>query len=275
LAALLALISSVLWGTADFTGGTITRRRPALAVVGASQAIGLLTVAGVALATGAWHASLGYLPWGVAAGLAGFVGLNAFYVALASGTMGVVSPIASLGVIVPVVAGFLRGEHPGALVLAGIVVALVGIVLASGPELGGEAGARPVLLALGAALAFGISLLCITQGSRTSTVMTMTTMRVSTVLIAAVLALVLRTVGGLTIADLPLVAVAGVFDVSANLTFGAASTMGLVSVVAVLGSLYPVTTVLLARFLHGERMGQVQQAGVVAALVGVALIAAG
>jgi drug/metabolite transporter (DMT)-like permease len=281
MAALLALLSSLLWGAADFLGGTISRRLPALLVVGASQFAGLLTVTVVAAAVGEFSAPTGYLPWAVAAGLAGLGGLVAFYRALAIGTMGVVSPIAALGVVVPVAVGLGRGERPGAVQLVGIVVAVLGVVLASGPELSGRAGARPLLLAVAAAVGFGLALLFISEGAQTSTLMTLVTMRATSVFVVALLlvsqlaARSRRTPVRLTARDLPLIAVIGIGDAAANLTFGWASTRGLVSVVAVLGSLYPVVTVLLARVVHHERLAVVQNAGVVAALAGVGLIAAG
>ncbi len=277
MAALLALLSSVLWGGADFLGGTLSRRLPALLVVGASQLAGLLSVAVVAAAAGELDAPTGYLPWAVAAGLAGLGGLVAFYRALAMGTMGVVSPIAALGVVVPVAVGLARGERPGAVQLLGIVVAVLGVVLASGPELSGRAGAKPLLLAAAAAVGFGLALLFIAEGAQTSTLMTLVTMRVTSVLVVALLlvSLARRTPRRLSTRDLPLIAVVGISDAAANLTFGWASTRGLVSVVAVLGSLYPVVTVLLARVVHHERLAPVQNIGVVAALAGVGLIAAG
>lgn len=271
----LALLSGALWGTSDFAGGALSRRRPALAVAGISQAVGLVVAAALAVGTGAWRAPRDFLLWGVLAGLTGLVGLVCFYVALAIGSMSVVSPIAATGVVVPVVAGLVRGERPAGVQLAGIVIAVVGIVLASGPEMSGRAGGRPLLLAAAAAAAFGVALLCITLGSRTSVVMTMLTMRVCSVSVVVVIGLKVRSAGGVGRRDLGQLALVGLFDVTANLTFGAASTRGLVSLVAVLGSLYPVVTVLLARFLHGERLGVAQNVGVVASLGGVALIAAG
>jgi len=277
MAALLALLSSLLWGSADFLGGTVSRRLPALLVVGASQLAGLVAVVVVAVATGELDAPTGYLPWAAAAGIAGLIGLVSFYSALAAGTMGVVSPIAALGVVVPVVVGLARGERPAALQMVGIVVAVVGVVLASGPELGGRAGARPLVLATVSAIFFGLTLLFIAEGARTSTVMTLVTMRVTSVAIVATLLVTLsrRTVVRLTSRDVSLIAVVGIGDAAANLAFGAASTRGLVSVVAVLGSLYPVVTVLLARVVHHERLAMVQNLGVVAALGGVTLIAVG
>ncbi len=276
----LALLSSLLWGSADFLGGSISRRRSALVVVGASQFAGLVFISVVAMAAGAVGADRGYLPWAIAAGLSGLVGLVSFYVALAIGTMGVVSPIAALGVVVPVLIGLGRGEQPATLQLAGIAVAVVGVVLASGPELSGRAGAKPLVLAAVAGVGFGLALLFIAEGSRTSTLMTLVTMRMTSVSVLAVALLVAlaRGLGGrlaLSGRDVALVTVVGIGDVGANLTFGLASTRGLVSVVVVLGSLYPVVTVLLARFVLHERLRVAQTVGVAGALVGVAMIAAG
>ena len=273
--ALLALLSSVLWGTADFLGGTLSRRRAVLAVVAASQVCGFVVMVVVALAVRAWTPDLAWLPWAVGASLSGFTGLVLFYGALARGTMGIVSPIASLGVLVPLAVGLLGGEVPAPLQYLGIVLAVVGIVLASGPELSGQASLQPVLMALGSALMFGISLTCIAKGSATSVLMTMTGMRATSTLIALVLLLAVRSSGGLVVRDVPMLVAIGAFDVLANVSYGAASTLGLLAVVAVLGSLYPVVTVLLAWWVHHERLRPVQYAGVVTALLGVAAISAG
>jgi drug/metabolite transporter (DMT)-like permease len=282
--ALLALLSSVLWGSADFLGGILSRRLPAVLVVAASQAMGLLAVAAVAVASGALDSPTGYVPWALAAGLTGVIGLVAFYAALASGTMGVVSPIAALGVVVPVIVGFAQGERPDLVQLIGIGIAIAGVVLASGPELSGKAGVRPLVLAVVAAFGFGGALLFIAKGARDSTVMTLLTMRVTSVTVLGIALVVMAsrsrregTPGAprLSSRDLALLAVVGVGDALANLTFGWASTRGLISIAAVLGSLYPVVTVLLARFFLHERLGRIQTLGVVGALAGVAFIGAG
>ena len=274
MAAALALLSSVLWGAADFFGGTASRRASAIAVVGGSQVLGLIGISLVAAAAGAWDAPLDYLPWAVAGGLIGMGALVAFYAALASGTMGVVAPVAALGVVIPIGVGLARGERPTLLALAGIAVAVAGVVLASGPELSGGAAARPLLLAALAAVGFGVVLVLVAQGSRTSALMTLVGMRASSVTVLLLVALAVRSKGGLQGPDLLLLAAIGAGDVGANWAFGVASTKGLDSVVAVLGSLYPAVTVLLARGFHGERLRPVQNGGVVLALAGVVLIAA-
>ncbi len=283
----LALVSSLLWGVADFAGGTASRRRPALVVVAASQAVGLVAVAAVATVAGSWSEPLHYLPWAIAAGLVGATGLLTFYQALASGTMGVVSPIAALSVVVPVLVGLISGQWPPLVVAVGFVLAIAGVVAASGPERSAGRSLRPVALALVAAVCFGVVLILIAQGAATSPLMTMVAMRVTSVGVLSGMLLALavgrrrdairspadtaRTGtrrGGWTV-----VAIAGLFDVAANLAFAVASTFSALAIVAILGSLYPAVTVILARFVHGETMTRLQQAGIAVALVGVALIA--
>lgn len=272
---LLALLSSLIWGSADFVGGLLSRSRPAYAVVAGSQVLGLLAVGAVAVATHAWSAPLGWLPWSVAAGLCGTAGLLCFYAALGSGVMGVVSAIAALGALVPVLVGVTLGDRPTGLAVGGIALAVAGAVAASGPELSGAAPPRPVILAAAAGIGFGLALTFIERGSRDSAVMTLTGMRSVSVVLFAVAALTLRTTGGLVVRDLPALALVGVGDVGANLLFALASQRGLLSVTGTLGSLYPVVTVVLARVVLGERLLRLQQAGVVAALVGVVLVTLG
>lgn len=272
MAVLLALMSSVLWGTSDFFGGLLSRRRAAYAVVGASQTAGLVAVTVVAILTGGFGEPLGWLVPSILAAVAGSLGLVCFYAALATGTMGVVSPIAALGAVVPVIGGLLAGEEPSKLAAAGIVLALFGAVAASGPELQGRAGAKPVILAALAGIGFGLAILFIARGAETDTVMTMWGMRLTSSLGFAIAALLTRNLGGLRPPDIGPITVIGVGDVSANLLFGFSSQLGYVSVTAVLASLYPVTTVLLARAVLNERLLRIQYAGVAAALAGVALV---
>ncbi len=278
-AVVLALLSSLLWGSADFLGGTLSRRIPAVLVVLASQTAGLALAVLIAAITGAFGAPLGYLPWAVVSGLVGAGGLLLFYRALAIGTMGVVSPIAALGVVVPVAIALTTGRLPSAMVLVGLVVAIIGVLAVSGPERSSAAGALTVLMGLGAAVGFGLALYAIARGSQYSPVMTMVAMRVTSVTVLAVVAALSQRRTGIRGLASPrqwlLVAAAGVLDVSANLAFAYATRHGALAIVAVLGSLYPAATVLLARLVHGERLGRLQQAGVLAALVGVALISAG
>ena len=132
--ALLALAASVMWGAADFLGGTATRRLPSYVVVGASEVLVLAVLVPVALVTGGLDAPVGYLPWAVAAGLLGLLALTAFYTALAAGTMGVVAPIAATGIVVPVVVGLAAGDAPSWPQLVGIGAIVVGVIAVSGPQ---------------------------------------------------------------------------------------------------------------------------------------------
>lgn len=279
MAALLALSSSVLWGAADFLGGLLTRRLPSVAVVGWSQSVGLLAVTAVAVATGGFGGPVGWIPWSVLAGVSGAAGLVAFYAALARGTMGVVSPIAALGAVVPVVGALLAGEAPNALQLTGMAVGLAGAVAASGPEVSGDGGlrsarGRSVVLAGIAGMLFGVSILGIQRGALTDPLLTLVGMRTTSVTLFVLAALALRSGGGVRRGDLPMLAVVGVGDVAANLLLALATTQGLASVVAVLGALYPVTTVLLGALVLHERLHGIQRAGVALALGGVVLLAA-
>ncbi len=271
--ALLALASSAVWGSSDFVAGHTARRLPAAAVVAWSQALALVVLSLVITAQAAW--SVGpWLPYAVAAGVVGAAALVCFYAAMAAGTMGVVAPIASLGVVVPVAAGLIRGDRPSAVALVGILAAIVGVALASGPELSGGASARPVVLAAVAGAGFGLVLLLIDLGARTSVLHMVWGMRLTSFLVFAGMALALRTVGGVRPPDLPVLAVIGLADATANALFGLATTSGLVSLAAVLGSLYPVVTVTWARVLLHERLSRVQLVGVALTAVGAAAIAA-
>ncbi|MDT7540078.1 MAG: hypothetical protein QOI82_3663 [Actinomycetota bacterium] len=284
MSAFLALLASCLWGVSDFLGGTASRRLPVTSVLGLSQLTALLLLVPLAFATGSVDAPRSYLVPAAVAGAVGIAALGMFFRALSTGTMGVVAPIAGLGVAVPVVVGLARGESPSAWQLAGIVVAVIGVVLASGPELSGEGagGATALLLAGGAAVGFGVVLLLVAQaseGDSGSVVMTLLTMRLTSVLMLTtlLLAVVRRRGWDLHVgrSDALLILSIGVFDVAANGTYAVASRSSLVSVASVLASLYPVVTALLAYRVHGERLRRVQLVGVGASLLGVALLAGG
>jgi drug/metabolite transporter (DMT)-like permease len=189
--------------------------------------------------------------------------------------MGVVAPIAATGVVVPVAVGLAQGDRPSSLQAVGVVVAVVGVVLASGPELRSGGGRRPLVLAMLAAAGFGAVLVCVAKGARSDTTMTLLVMRATSVALLGAAGLTGRVRMRPEKRDLPVLAAVGAGDVGANAMFAVASTEGLLSVVAVLSSLYPAVTVLLARLVHHERMKRIQDLGVVAAIAGVALIAGG
>jgi drug/metabolite transporter (DMT)-like permease len=285
----LGLGSGLCWGTADFFGGIQSRRLPALSVVVWSQAAGALALA-VALAVQGRPPTPSGFAWGLAAGAGSGVALLLFYRGLAEGAMSVVAPIAACGAVVPVLVAPVRGERPSALAVLGIAAAVAGVVLVSrspdprqhpgleGPGRG--APARVLSLALGAALGFGLYFVFVDAGTATagaSPLWVVAGGRASSLLVLGGIALAGRRAeaawpGGRRIVPVALV---GIADTSANLLFALAATSGNLAVVGVLGSLYPVATVVLARWLLRERLSAGQNAGVLLALTGVGLLAAG
>lgn len=268
-------MSSALWGTSDFLGGLVSRRRPALAVVGVSQFFGLLVMLFVATVSGSWGANTGYVPWAIFASACGITGLYTFYVALATGTMGIVAPIAACGVIVPVIVGLIGGDVPTGIQAIGIAFAVVGVVLATGPELSGDGNARSVLLAGISGVLFGLVFVALARGGEFSSIMTVTAMRITSVTVLAVVALAFRSVGGISRPDLPVLFVAGAFDALANVALGAAAHGDNLTIASVLGSFYPIVTILLAWWFLNERLRRIQYIGIAAAMVGVITISAG
>ena len=279
MASFLALLSSGLWGSADYHAGKLSKRFPAVAVLATSQAIGFITGVVLVLISGAWSAEAfgegGYFFAGALAGLAGYAGLISLYAALSTGRMGVVSPISSLGALIPLAyAIVIKGDQLSLIVSVGVAAALIGGFLASGPEVSQGLPLKPVLLALSAAIFFGLALVFMAIGSQSSALMTMTMMRTTTLIIGLGIFARYRHIGGLGKAELPILIFIGVADFAANLLLGVATTKGLVSLAMVLGSLYPIATALLAyKFLH-ERLHKVQYVGIALAVFGVAIISA-
>ena len=279
MASLLALFSSILWGSADYLAGNLSKRFKAIAVTGASQAIGLITGVVLVLVTGSYIAPNlswnGYFVPAIGAGIAGFLGLVSFYSGLSTGRMGVVSPISTLSAVIPLTYAFISGERPTIIQIAGMGIALLGAFCASGPDIVNGLPIKPLLFGLGAALGFGIALTFMAQGSKTSSLMTMTSMRVISVSICILIALRYRTIGGFGKSDIKILVVIGVTDFVANLLLGVATTKGLVSVAMVLGGLFPIVTSLLAfKFLH-ERLHKAQYLGIILAVAGVSVISVG
>jgi drug/metabolite transporter (DMT)-like permease len=279
MASTLALLSSLLWGTADYLAGNLSKRFPAIAVLAASQAIGFLTGIVLVVATGAWDAqalgSDGYLIAGVLAGITGYLGLISLYAALSTGRMGVVSPISSLSALIPLAFALIyKGDQLSTILSIGVICAMLGGFLASGPEVSQGLPLKPILLALSAAIFFGITLVCMAIGSESSALMTMTTMRTTTLIIGIALFIRFRHMGGLGKKELPILIFIGVADFAANLLLGVATTKGLLSLAMVLGALYPIATALLAYLFLHERLHKVQYVGIGFAVIGVSLISA-
>jgi len=283
--AFFALATSLLWGVADFGGGLLTRRTPALTVVVVSQGIAAAVLGAVVVATGGWSEAGPQLWFAFAAGLVGPVALFSFYKALALGPMGVVSPLATLSVAVPVGVGLFLGERPGLMQAAGIAVAVTGVVLAGGPQLRGAPVQRQtILLTLIAALGFGtvFALIAEASSSVTGLFLALFVQRVTNVATGGAALYVSVRRGGVALPEggfpwgsLPALAFVGLADVAANGTYSIAAQHGPVTVAAVLASLYPVVTALAARGFLSERLRVIQAAGAGLALVGTLLLATG
>ncbi|WP_427923876.1 EamA family transporter [Streptomyces sp. cg40] len=283
--AFFALATSLLWGLADFGGGLLTRRSPALTVVVVSQGIAAAVLGAVVIATGGWSEAGPRLWFAFAAGLVGPIALLSFYKALALGPMGVVSPLATLSVAVPVGVGLFLGERPGLMQVAGIAVAVTGVVLAGGPQLRGAPVQRQtILLTLIAALGFGTVFALIAEASTTVTglFLALFVQRLTNVATGGAALYVSVRRGGIALPEggfrwgsLPALAFVGLADVAANGTYSIAAQHGPVTVAAVLASLYPVVTSLAARGFLSERLRAVQAAGAGLALVGTLLLATG
>ncbi|MFE4419663.1 EamA family transporter [Streptomyces sp. NPDC056817] len=283
--AFFALATSLLWGLADFGGGLLTRRMPALTVVVVSQSVAAAVLGVIVVATGGWSEAGPRLWFAFAAGLVGPVAMLSFYKALALGPMGVISPLASLGVAVPISVGLVLGERPGLLQVAGIAVAVTGVVLAGGPRLGGAAVQRRAIgLTLVAALGFGTVFALIAEASTTVTglFLALFVQRVTNVAAGGAALYASARRGGPVLPEtgfpwhsLPALGFVGLADVAANGTYCVAAQHGPVTVAAVLASLYPVVTALTARGFLSERLRAVQAAGAGLALVGTLLLATG
>jgi len=232
----------------------------------------------IVITTSSWHFKAfgngGYFIPGMFAGLFGYVGLICLYTGLSIGRMGVVAPISALGAVIPLSYALIKGDSLSLITSIGVVLALAGAFCASGPEISQGLPLKPILLAVCAALCFGTAMTFMAVGSQTSALMTMVAMRLSTLFVTIVIVIRFKSTGGFSKAELPSLIFIGVADFIANLFLGMATTLGLVSIVMVLGSLYPIATAMLAfKFLH-ERLHKVQYLGVVLAITGVALISA-
>jgi drug/metabolite transporter (DMT)-like permease len=271
----LALASSLVWGVADFLGGVFTRRTAVTTVTVVSQAAGFVALL-VWLAARGFTVSGASFGFGVVAGLCSAVGLSAFYKGLAVGTMSIVSPVAACGAVVPFALALARGERPSVWAIGGAIVALAGAVLASAAESRASGDRRlGALLALVAAFTIGLFVYFLGLGGKHGDPF-------SALLGARVGSLTLLVAGALALRApiaprrdlLPGIALVGLLDSSANALFVFATRGGYLSVVSVLGSLYPVVTLLAAHVVLSERITRVQRGGVALALVGVSVVAA-
>jgi drug/metabolite transporter (DMT)-like permease len=277
LALAISLASACSWGISDFLGGLTSRRIAVLVVLAISQPIGLLLALLWVAALGADPIPAGDLAVAFLAGAASLGGLGAFYAAMAMGTISVVAPIAALGVVIPVVVGLAGGEEPAAIQLAGLVIAIAGVVVLSSEEdpRRQPVARRSILLAIGAAIGFGIFFTGLDAASADRPGWAIVLTRTGGIVAMTAAVVAIRPSFGGAGEVLPALLAIGFFDMLANALFAVASTEGLLPVVAVGGSMYPAFTIALAHLVLGERLQLAQRLGVVAALLGVGLIAAG
>jgi drug/metabolite transporter (DMT)-like permease len=277
LAFAISLASAFSWGVSDFLGGLQSRRVPVLGVLAVSQPAGLILILVLIPLFGADPISAEKLAIAFLAGAASLGGLGAFYAAMAMGTVSVVAPIAALGVVVPVAVGLAEGEAPAAIQLAGLVPAMAGVVILSYEENPEHAAVarRSIVLAIVAGLGFGVFFTGLDAAAAERPGWAILAVRVGGVVTVAAALLVTRPRLDGVAAAVPVLLAIGLFDVLANALFAVASTKGVLPVVAVGGSMYPAFTVALAHGVLGERLAAVQWGGVLLALAGVVMIAAG
>jgi len=280
-AAVLAIASSISWGLSDFLGGVQSRRNALLAVLVLSQGLAFVLLVGAVLVGAPTEHDATATLLAAGSGTFGMLALAAFYHALTIGTMSIVAPISATGTAIPVLVGLLSGEEPSAVQIAGIALAGLGVVLAaraapSADAAGDRDNRKAILLALFAAVGFGTFFAAMDRAEESADVAwVLLSARTADVSVLLVACAVLRPPLPRDAGSLLAIAAIGVLDLLANLLFVLATSRGLLSVVGVLGSLYPVITVLLARIVLHERLSRAQARGVLITLMGVAALAAG
>ncbi|WP_222263393.1 EamA family transporter [Modestobacter marinus] len=276
MAVLLALASAAVYGASDFLGGLASRRASVFGVVALSQAVGLLALLALLPWLGGPVATAD-LAWGAAAGLAGAAGLMVFFRTLARGTMSVVAPVTAVtAAAVPVLGGLLAGNSIAPWAAVGIALALVAVVLVSAEGgLSALRSARPADLApaLLAGGAFGCFFVLLDRTSGDAGLTPLVATRLASVVLVVAIAAAGRRSLRVGRSALPIVAVSGVGDMSANALFLLATQQdGQLAIIGVLASLYPVSTVVLAQMVLRERLAAVQVTGLGTAVAAVVLI---
>lgn len=274
LALTFGLTSAVAWGAGDFSGGFATRQSPVLTVIFISQVIGGALLTALAILRGTPLPGLAFMAAGALAGIFGMSGLICLYKGLAVGRMGIVAPLSAvITALVPVTFAFFTEGAPRILQMAGFAVALVAVWCLAAADGRFRINRQELLLSLAAGGGFGLFFILIDQASQVSVLWPLVAARTASLaLIGAILVLRGQPLA-LEPRRLPLMALAGVLDTAGNAFFALAAQMGRLDVAAVLSSLYPMSTVLLARYILKEHLRPQQWAGVLAAVSAMVLVA--
>lgn len=276
MALVLALLSAVLYGVADFLGGLAARRAPAIGVTAAAQGLGLVVVALALPLFPAPVPAAGGVMWGVGAGLTGALGVALLYSGFAVGRVSVVAPVTAVcSISIPVLVAFSLGERPGPLAIAGIATAIVSVGLISrheDPAAPSPRRDRSVAIGLGSGVAFGAFFVCLARAGSDAGLWPLLIARIaSTLALSAGARLAKVSLVVPRAALLPVIG-CGALDILANALYLVASREGPLGLVATLASLYPASTVLLARLVLGERLRFVQSVGLACAATAIVLI---
>lgn len=280
MAVFLGLAAALSYGAADFVGGFSTKKANVFVVVLVSQLAGTVLLLALFPAINDSGATARALAWGAAAGLGGGVGVVLLYRGLAIGQMSVVAPVTAVeAAAVPVLVGLASGERPSALALAGIVVAMVAVVLVSSssdPDVAPTRGLQAGLVeAIGAGAAFGLFFVFLAHAGHHTGAWPLIGTKIASVGFVALMIAITRPSWSMPATTLRTIVLTGLLDLTANVLYLAGSRRGLLSIVAVLTSLYPASTVLLARVVLKERFSKLQTLGVACAVAGIVLMAAG
>ena len=269
----LAIASAALYGAADFLGGLASRRASTIAVVVWSQASGLVMLVLLLPFLGSTSPSRADFIWGGVAGIAGSVGVGLLYRALAIGTMAVVAPTTAVcAVVIPVLAGVLAGERPGVFTVTGMLLAIVAIVLVSQERGHTQVARKGIGIAFLSGVAIGFFFLALARTSPAAGMWPLVASRALSLVLFGALGLFSAHQLRLPLPVAKTAIAGGVVDMAANALYLAATRYGALSVVVTLASLYPASTVLLARVVLGERLSALQVAGVGCALAAIVLI---
>lgn len=271
----LAALSAVVYGVGDWLGGRATRTQASLVVAALGQAVSLVLVGAVVIVAGTASPGAATWWWAAAAGIVGSWGIVGLYHGLSHGDVSVVAPVSAVvGAVLPAVVGIVQGERPGALALAGIVLAVAAVALISG-ALGTHQHNTPrhiVVLAVGVGVCFGTLFVFLDRTDSDSGMWPLVIARFASVPFLLIVAAATRTGPVRDRVSLLIAVTAGVFDMGANVLYLAAVRGGMMSIVAVVASLYPASTVALAFVVDKERMGRWQTVGLVVAAAALVLV---